>query len=106
MKKLILALFLVVGCSLCFAGAFEKEEKIVEDFLYKGTYVKILTVNSDGGERIIYFPKDILDHFTFSDGEIRIATVGEADSSYYFSIDEHTMSEDGKGNIIIKSKKL
>jgi hypothetical protein len=103
MKKLILALFLVVGCSLCFAGTNKAAEQIVENFYKNGEFIRI---EFEYGS--FYVSKSSLVAVAVDEEEYNFlwceSSLNEDDEFSSFSLENYTITNDKSGNIIIKSK--
>ena len=106
MKKLLIGILFTFISYNIFAEPFAGCEKLIEDFLQNGTYIKVISKKG-----IIYYSKSNVISIDVYDDNLEIRTDAEVESyngkdtnEPEFSVKKFDINSDSNGNIIVTKK--
>lgn len=106
MKKIILSSLVLLVGFVCFGETFPGGKEIVETFLNKGSYIKVV----QDANNISYTNKDLISSLAIDENDIEIATngynfmTGKNNDSASYNIKKWNITSDENGNIVITKK--
>ena len=100
MKKLLILVAGLISVLPVFSQIWEGKDKIIEDFLEKGSYIKRL----EDDDEYSYFPKTAISGYLIQDDAFVFSWGPEGDG-IRAGIDRWTVESDENCNIILKRKK-
>ena len=106
MKKILLAVVVALAGAFASAEVFKDSEKIVEDFLARGSYIKIV-VNKNN---ISYCGKNAITGINIDEDDMELCIADREGKDFFdfgtsYNVKKWNFESDENGNIIITSKK-